>query len=152
MGSHSLLQRIFPIQGSDPAIKPMSPASPELEGRFFTTEPPGKPILVHTLHVNQITNICGSFHFLKMFQNSNSITVKASESESVSHSVVSDSLQPMDCSPPGSSVHGILQARILEWVATSIFRESSQPRSNPGLLHCKQMLYSKLLGKPQNTM
>ena len=26
---------------------------------------------------------------------------------------------PMDCSPPGSSVHGILQARILEWVAMS---------------------------------
>ena len=31
-----------------------------------------------------------------------------------SRSVVSDSLQPMDCSPPGSSVHRILQARILE--------------------------------------
>ena len=28
---------------------------------------------------------------------------------------------PMDCSPPGSSVHGILQARILEWVANSFF-------------------------------
>ena len=26
---------------------------------------------------------------------------------------------PMDCSPPGASVHGILQARILEWVAIS---------------------------------
>ena len=34
-------------------------------------------------------------------------------------SVVSDSLQPMDCSLPGSSVHRILQARILEWVAIS---------------------------------
>ena len=32
-------------------------------------------------------------------------------------SVMSDSLRPVDCSPPGSSVHGILQARILEWVA-----------------------------------
>ena len=32
----------------------------------------------------------------------------------------------MDCSPPGSSVHGILQARILEWVAISFSRESSQ--------------------------
>ena len=35
---------------------------------------------------------------------------------------------PMDCSPPGSSVHGILQARILEWVAISYSRGSSQPR------------------------
>ena len=34
----------------------------------------------------------------------------------------------MDCSPPGSSVHGIFQARILEWVAISFSRGSSQPR------------------------
>ena len=35
---------------------------------------------------------------------------------------------PMDCSPPGSSVHGILQARILEWVAIPSSRESSPLR------------------------
>ena len=35
---------------------------------------------------------------------------------------------PVDCSPPGSSVHGILQARRLEWVATPFSRGSSQPR------------------------
>ena len=35
---------------------------------------------------------------------------------------------PIDCSPPGSSVHGILQARIPEWVAISFSRGSSQPR------------------------
>ena len=35
---------------------------------------------------------------------------------------------PMDCSPPGFSVHGILQARILEWVAISSSRGSSGPR------------------------
>ena len=34
----------------------------------------------------------------------------------------------MDCSPPGFSVHGILQARILEWVAISFSRRSSWPR------------------------
>jgi len=34
---------------------------------------------------------------------------------------------PMDCSPPGFSVHGILQARILEWVAISFSRGSSRP-------------------------
>ena len=34
----------------------------------------------------------------------------------------------MDCSPPGSSLHGIFQARILEWVAISFSRRSSQPR------------------------
>ena len=36
---------------------------------------------------------------------------------------------PMDYSPPGSSVHGILQARILEWVAISFSRGSSWPRN-----------------------
>ena len=35
-------------------------------------------------------------------------------------SVVSDSSDPMDCSPPGSSVHGIFQARVLEWRAISL--------------------------------
>ena len=35
---------------------------------------------------------------------------------------------PMDCSPPGSSVHGILQARILDWVAISSCRGASRSR------------------------
>ena len=35
---------------------------------------------------------------------------------------------PMDCSPPGSSVHGILQARLLEWVAMPSSRGPFQPR------------------------
>ena len=48
-------------------------------------------------------------------------------SESVSHSVVSD-YEPMDCSSTGFSVHGILQARILEWVAIPYSRGSSWPR------------------------
>ena len=34
---------------------------------------------------------------------------------------------PMDCSLPGSSVHGILQARVLEWVAISFSKRSSRP-------------------------
>ena len=49
---------------------------------------------------------------------------------------------PMDYSKPDSSVHGILQARILEWVAIPFARGSSRPRgSNPGLLHGRQILY-----------
>ena len=35
---------------------------------------------------------------------------------------------PLDCNPPGSSVHGVLQARTLEWVAISSSRGPSQPR------------------------
>ena len=41
---------------------------------------------------------------------------------------------PRDCSPPDSSVHGIFQARMLEWGAISSSRGSSQ-RSNPHFLH-----------------
>ena len=39
----------------------------------------------------------------------------------------------MDCSPPGSFVHGILQARTLEWVAMPSSRGSSQPRDRTGV-------------------
>ena len=49
---------------------------------------------------------------------------------------------PMDYSPPGSSVHGILQARILEWVAIPISRGIFSTRGlKPGLLQCRQILY-----------
>ena len=48
--------------------------------------------------------------------------------ESVSCSAVSTLWDPMDCSSPGSSVHAILQARILEWVAIPFSSGSSQPR------------------------
>ena len=51
---------------------------------------------------------------------------------------------PMDCSPPGSSVHGILQARIkntgvgCHFLLQEIF---STQRLNPGLPHCREMFY-----------
>ena len=42
---------------------------------------------------------------------------------------------PMDCSPPGSSIHGILQVRILEWVAVPFSRGSSPPRDQTQASH-----------------
>ena len=71
---------------------------------------------------------------------------------------------PMDCSLPGSSVHGIFQARVLEWVAIAFLHGLYSPwnspgqntgvgslsllqgifrtqGSNPGLPHCRQILY-----------
>ena len=41
---------------------------------------------------------------------------------------------PMDCRPPGSPVHGVLQARILEWVAMPSSRGPSRPRIKPAFL------------------
>ena len=74
---------------------------------------------------------------------------------------------PMDCSPPGSSIHGTLQARRLEWLAISFLRGWNSPGKktgvachfllegifltqglNPGLPHCKQTLPSEPPGKP----
>ena len=72
-----------------------------ISGRFFTNEPQGSP----------------------------------SDSPSESESEVAQSCptlcDPMDCSPPGSSVHGILQARILEWVAISFSRCLPDPGIKP---------------------
>ena len=56
---------------------------------------------------------------------------------------------PMDCSLPGSSVHGILQARILEWAAISFSRGSSRSRDRPGLPALQAVsLPSEPPGKP----
>ena len=50
------------------------------------------------------------------------------KSESRTLSCVWLFVTPVNCSPPGSSVHGVSQARILEWVATSFSRGSPRPR------------------------
>ena len=49
---------------------------------------------------------------------------------------------PMDCSPPGSSIHGIFQARILEWVAISFSRGSSWPRNWTQVSHIAGRLFT----------
>ena len=67
---------------------------------------------------------------------------------------MSDTCDPMDCSPSGSSIHGILQARILEWVCHFLLQGISLTQeSNPGLLHCRQMIYQlSYEGSPEGGM
>ena len=55
---------------------------------------------------------------------------------------------PMDYSPPGSSVHEILQARILEWVAFPFSRRSSQPRNPTSPVLARRFFTTELPGKP----
>ena len=47
----------------------------------------------------------------------------------------------MNCSPPGSFVHGVLQATILEWVAIPLSREFSQPRDQSQVYRIARVLY-----------
>jgi len=58
----------------------------------------------------------------------------------------------MDCSPPGFSVHGIFPARILEWIAISLSRGSSQPRDQTHFSHVSciadEFFTAEPLGKP----
>ena len=57
----------------------------------------------------------------------------------VTHSSLCD---PMDCSLPVSSVHGISQAKILEWVVIPLLQGIFLTQElNLGLLHCRQILY-----------
>ena len=62
---------------------------------------------------------------------------------------------PMDCSPPGSSVHGILQATILEWVAISFCMGSSRPRDRTWVSYVsyigRRVLYTNALWEVQTT-
>ena len=56
----------------------------------------------------------------------------------------------MDYSPPGSSVHGILQARIPEWIAMPFSRGSSRPRDQTRLLHWQNSLLLSQPGSPNS--
>ena len=70
------------------------------------------------------------------FAKTHLVMAKKKKYKSVLYSVASDSFYPMDCSPPGSSAHGILQARILEWDTISYFRGSSLTQGSNLCLLC----------------
>ena len=58
---------------------------------------------------------------------------------------------PMDCSPPGSSLHGILQARILEWVTMPSSGGFSQPRDQT-CTSCISCIAGKFFTEPPETL
>ena len=123
----------FPPSGflPNPVIEPVSPAYPALAGGFFTAEPPEKPSLK--------TSLGALYLFLSEVAQS-CLTL----------------CDPMDSSLPGSSIHGILQARILEWVAISFSRVSARPRDQTqvsriaGRLTGDEIDPCNTIKKPQN--
>ena len=90
--------------------------SPVLAGRFFITEPPGN-LMLYAANPKNSTRI-KNLDLINEFS-----TIRREVAQSCP-----TLCDPMDCSPPGSSVHGIFQAWILEWVAISFSRGCSRPR------------------------
>ena len=106
----------------NPRIEAKSSVSPAVSS--FPSEPSGKPIIVPDIISKLGTTLifykldaCGNPFFIPV-----QITLWW-----FSRQVVSDSCDPMDYSPSGSSVHGISQVELL-WVAISFSRGSSRPR------------------------
>ena len=97
VGCHSLLQGIFPTQGSNPGLLHRSQILYHLSHQGSPIHP--KPIIM------QVANL--------------GFKTKAAAAAAKSLQSCSTLCDPIDGSPPGSPVPGILQARTLEWVAIS---------------------------------
>ena len=137
----------------------MSLASPALAGGFFTTALPNKLAfkrLKSTLNSDKFLTGLRAYSLAQMLTKSktkcpvdkyiiiskylhNLYGRKEVEGSEVAQSCPT-LCDPTDCSPPGSSVRGILQARVPEWVAIPFSRVSSQPRDRT-LVSCRQILY-----------
>ena len=102
-----------------------------MQADSLPAEPQGKPkntgmgslSLLQGIFLNQESN-------RGLALQADSLPTELSEAESESEVAQSypTLCDPMDCSLPGFSVHGIFQARVLEWVAISFSRGSSRPR------------------------
>ena len=105
---------------SDPEIKPMSLMSPD---RFFTTSTTWKALLsIFHKQLIQRTPLRQEFHLISILWEKINQSLKWSNAAAAAAKSLQSCLtlcNPIDGSPPGSSVPGILQARRLEWVAMS---------------------------------
>ena len=94
----------------------------------------------------------GAKRSIRSKEDKSSLRSRSSEVKAVVVSVVSDSCDPVGCSPPASSVHGVLQARMPGWVAYLLQGILLTQGSNLGLLHLQaDSLPSEPPGKPNDT-
>ena len=122
VGSGSLLQGIFPTQGSNPSLL-------HFRQILYQLTQHGSPRILEWVAYPFSRGISRPGNWTGFAAlTADSLPAELSGKHLVTKwcSTLCDS---MDCSPPGSSAHGIFQARILEWVAISFFRGSSQPRN-----------------------
>ena len=130
MGSNFLFQGIFPTQGSNPGL-------PHCWQILYQLSHQGSPRTLEWVaypcsrgssrprNWTRVSCIAGGFFTNLGYQ----------ESESEVTQSCPTLCDPKDCSLPGSSAHGIFQARVLEWVAISFSRGSSQPTDRTQVSH-----------------
>ena len=125
-------------------------SSPELAGGFFSIVPPSKSqrhlfIFVYSLKKQMCALLYTKYHF-KCFQIITNLIVLITLKQVLLCVLVTQLCQtlcdPMDWRLPGSSVCGILQARILEWVAIYFSRGSSQPRDRTKVSYTAGRLFT----------
>ena len=122
-----------------PGIKPVPPAVKALNPNHWTIREfsscdflpvPSFPSLINKLDSLLCIHFTSVWQFCAVLSLQSCLTLR----------------DPMDCSPPGSSVHGILQARILEWVAMSSSKRSSPPRNRTHVSCITNSLYHWVTG------
>ena len=115
VGSLSLLQGLFPTQGSNPGL-------PHCRQSLLPFEPPGKCEASMQKLIHHKALVLLNHTIRKPFHTDQHLLCAGCAQ------LCPTLCNPMNCSPSASSVHGILQARMLEWVAISSSRQSSWPR------------------------
>ena len=136
MGCHALLQGTFPIRDQNLCLLCFL----HWQAGSLPLETPGKPLYQGVIPHSVLSTgarkfILGVGEIYYVTAQGLDKTLKADfycytyrHGGGLLASVVSDSVTPMDCSPPGSSVQGIFQEIILEWVAIFFSRGFSPPR------------------------
>ena len=122
------------------------PRDPALKADSLPTKPPGKPREVYSFLAvlfsftfgPELTVYDERFVFPILYLFITRYFKLRSRLHTVKGKLFSPTLcDPMDCSPPHSSVHEILKVRILDWLAIFFSKRSSRPRDQtPSLLHC----------------
>ena len=133
MGCHSLFQGIFPTQELNPGLLHCRP-------KLYPPSHQGSPAdtLKVLLKKEKVR--------LPWWLSGKETACNAGESESEIAQSCPTLCNPLDCSLSGSSVHGIFQARVLEWIAISFSRGSSQPRNRTRVSHIVGRCFTVFLG------
>ena len=138
------------LDWEDPLEKGVATYSSILAWRIPWTEEPGR---LQSMGLPRVGHDWMTFNHSVLLWNARSIRAMKNQVKVKVAQSCPTLCDPMDCSLPGSSVQGILQARRLECVAISLSGDLLIEGLNPGLLHCRQILYHlSHQGSPRNSL